>query len=342
MSTTVQSAFKTPEDRVKDVLQHAANQHNDVDHITLAVSGGTDSIVAADVMARYGPQYGLEPDSVTHIQTGIGTPQTTLTARLIAKKHGLEFIEQGYRNPQDSIAARILENGWPGAYGGSPWGGGHGLEWANRKDKPMNAVYVGIDGQQIWVSGVRALESSNRQGNVPDTGVERDKPRRVWVSPIVGWSSREKLAYLKEHKLPVSEAYEIVGYSAECMACAYDETGLLTRMYLLCPELEWCVCTLAVWVYQRVARGDVDLAPKRLCWGWEPQDNVATDDPGQQTLGGVSQAMVGCDEDSCSTRDAAEWVDEVPSEQFIRYADVQTWWEDDIDTVVMDYLERCP
>lgn len=314
-------------ERSREVLQRFLNQYdlNEIDHATLTVSGGTDSTVAADVFCLLAEEHGLSPDSVTHINTGTGIPQSKLTAKLIAEIHDLEFIEQGYRNPQDSIAARILDNGWPGGYGGSPQTGGHGLEWANRKAKPMDEVYVSIDGFQLWISGARKLESKKRSGNVPDSGVEHDKPRRAWVSIIGGWTSEEKQRYIKDRGLPVSEAYLFLGFSGECTACAYDEMGLLTNIDLLCPELGYALRSLAVWLYQRVRSGDVDLAPKRLCWGWDVDEQQP--DGKQDTFDvPTSQAMVGCDEESCSTREMPTWITDLPDEQLVTRTDVERYW----------------
>lgn len=327
-----QTAFNTPVERSEEVIERASNNH-DADHVTLAVSGGTDSVVAADVMCRVGPKYGLSPDSVTHINTGAAIPQSRLCAKIVAEMHDLEFKEQGYRNEQDSIAYRILGEGWPGGYAGSPWTGGHGLEWANRKDKPMNEVYVNIDGQQIWVSGARKLESKKRQGNVPDSGVESDKPRRTWLSPIMGCTSAEKKEYIKDRHLPVSEAYMILGFSGECVACSFDEVGLLDNIRLLCPELAYCIEQLTVWLYMRVKRGDVDLDPKRLCWGWDV--NEEPEDDGQVTFDvPTSQNMVGCDEDSCQTREHPSWVMDLPDSQIVDRNDVVTDWDGEFGKVL--------
>jgi len=316
-----QTSFTNPVDRTKEVLKRASNQY-DPDTIIIAVSGGTDSVVAADVMARYGPEYGLEPDAIAHINTGAAVPQSRLTAKIVAEMHGLEFIEQGYRKESDALAVRVLNNGWPGAYGGSPATGGHGLEWANRKDKPMNAVYMMFDGMEMWVSGTRKLESKKRMGNVPDSGIHSDKPRRVWVSPIVGWTSAEKKEYIKKHNLPVSEAYLVLGFSGECVACSFDERSLLSRIDILSPELGYAIRTLAVWLYLRYKRGDVDIAPKRLCWGWEPDEELKIE-PEVET---EAQSFVGCDEDSCKTQNAASWVREVPDEQIVTHQDVLDEW----------------
>lgn len=328
----MQTSFNSPIERSREVLERASNQLQP-DHVTIAVSGGTDSVVAADVMSRMGPEYGLEPDSITHIDTGAGIPQTKLVAKLIADMHNLEFIEQGYRKQKASLAWRILENGWPGAYGGSPMTGGHGLEWANRKDKPMNKVYVEIEGQQLWVSGARKLESKKRQGNVPDSGIYSDKPRRTWLSIIGGWTSAEKQKYIKERGLPVSETYLALGFSGECTACSFDERGLLTNINLLSPELGHALRTLAVWLYMRVKRGDVKLAPKRLCWGWEPGEEVDLEVQSQLSEESPAQSMVGCDDESCGTVERPGWVRKLPDTQIVTRQDVKQYWESGIGVI---------
>lgn len=348
MATSYQGSFTGPIERSKEVLERCANQY-DFDHITIAVSGGTDSVVAADVFARYGPEYDLEPDSITHINTGAAIPQSRLTAKIMADMHGLDFTEQGYRNQRNALGPRVLRNGWPASYGGHPSELGHGREWANRKDKPMQAVYVDIDGFQLWVSGARKLESKKRQGSVPDSGVDRDKPRRVWVSVIGGWTTQEKREYIKNKGLPVSEAYIALGYSGECTACAFDNAGLLTDIDLLCPELGHAIRTLALWLYQRVRRGDVELEAKRLCWGWEPDGKIGPEDVEQDVVQEkitmprkedaaddetparieipTAKSMVGCDEDSCSTREKPTWVLDLPSKQIVDRHDVESHWQ---------------
>lgn len=326
--TSKQTSFSSPIDRTREVLSRAKQQGLDEHTLNLAVSGGTDSIVAADIMCRLGPEYGFEPDTVVHVDTGASVPQSRLSARVIAEKWDLNWMKQGYRNPQDSLAARILDNGWPGGYAGSPWTGGHGLEWANRKDKPMNAAYMEFDGQQTWVSGVRKLESKRRSGNVADGAIDRDKPRRTWLSPIVGWTDADKREYILEHGLPVSQAYLVLGFSAECVACSFDDQGLLTDLDLLSPELSHALRTLAVWLYMRVRRGDVELDSKRLCWGWDP------DGEEQQTDESPTQELIGCNAGSCSTRNCPKWIRDLPPEQIIDRQDVSAAWNGNVDSVM--------
>jgi len=320
-SDTEQQSFTTPEQRSREVLRRVADIY-DPDEIVLAVSGGTDSVVAADVMAQLGPEFGLNPTKVAHINTGTAIPQTELAARIVADMHGLEFIKQGYRNQRNSVAWRVLEQGWPGGYGGHPTQLGHGREWANRKNKPMDGVYADIDGFQMWVSGARKLESGKRQGNVPDSGFEEDKPRRVWVQVIGGWTESEKQRYIRKRGLPVSESYLLLGFSGECTACSFDNRGLLTGIDLLCPELAYTIRTVALWLYQRAKRGDVDIEPKQLCWGWEPNKpmQIETDES-------TAQEMVGCDPESCGSDMDDDWITDLPANQLVTRDDVLAWWE---------------
>lgn len=321
---SVQTAFTDPEGRTREVLERARRQDLHTNTLLLAVSGGTDSVVAADLMCRLGPEYGFEPDAIAHINTGASVPQSKLVAKVLAEMHGLEYVEHGYRNQRDSLAHRVLANGWPGGYAGSPATGGHGLEWANRKSKPMDAVYMQFDGQQTWVSGVRKLESKRRSGNVADGAIESDKPRRTWLSPIVGWTDQDKREYIEEHNLPVSQAYLVLGFSAECVACSFDDMGLLTDLDLLAQELSHALRTLALWTYMRARRGDIEIDPKRLAWGWEPDgDGMAADEDTPQT-----QELVGCSAGSCSTRNAPEWIQNLDESQIVDREDVTTVWED--------------
>jgi len=325
MSKTVQTSFNSAEDRVREVFERAKRQGLNNRQLICACSGGLDSAIAADITARIGPEYGFEVDAIVHINTGAGVPQSKLVAKKIADKHDIDFIEQGYRNKSDALAIRVLNNGWPAGFVGSPATGGHGLEWANRKDKPMNAVYMMFDGKQVWISGVRKLESKRRSGNVADGAIESDKPRRTWVSPIVGWTDTEKREYVLEHDIPVSEAYLILGFSAECVACSFDDKSLLTDLDLLCPELSHAIRTVAVWLYMRVRRGDVDIAPKRLCWGWEPDGEPAT-----ETEENTTQELVGCNAGSCKAKNAPEWVRDLDPEQVVTRNDVVEHWNQQV------------
>jgi len=318
----IQQSFISPEEKAREMIELCARQYADRDpFVNLAVSGGTDSTVAADVWARLAPEHGLDPDAITFINTGAYIPQSRLTAMVLADMHDLEFIEQGYRKRRDSLAHRVLGNGWCGGYGGSPATGGHGLEWANRKDKPMQEIYVTIDGFQVWVSGARKAESRKRMSNIPDSGLGEDRPRRVWAAVIGGWTDHEKRQYIRERGLPVSEAYVFLGYSGECTACAFDDAGVLDGIDLLSPELGHALRTLTVWLYMRARRGGVDIDPKQLCWGWDPDG-----EPDGPKVPDDAQRWVGCDPETCADREAPSWVRDLLADQLVTRSDVERYW----------------
>ena len=340
MSATTQTKFVDPIDSSKQIIKQASELHEDIDTVVLSISGATDSLIAADLAVRFFPDYGDYEFVVMHANTGTAVPQSKLTAKVFADIHDLEFIEAGPRNPQDYLAVRVLNNGWGGGYVGSPATGGHGLEWANRKNKPMQAVYMQIDGMQFWVSGTRVTESDRRSVNLGSRAVDKDNqsPRRIWVSPIYSWDTADKIAYIKERGLPVSEAYEILGYSGECTACSFDDRGVLNDIEILSPELAYCIKTLAVWVGMRAVRGDIDIDPKQLCWGWDPEDGEDETNGGQELLTPeleetTAQEMVGCAGGNCSTRQAKPWMSEIAQDQIITREDTYTAWNESVTNV---------
>ena len=359
MSKTVQKKWVDPLESAERIFLKAIRQNPDVNKYVLGVSGGTDSVVAAQLSVEFANMYGVDLDKfvVMHANTGTAIPQSKLVAKVFAEMHGLDYVEAGPRNPQDYLAVRVLDNGWAGQYGGSPATGGHGLEWANRKNKPMQAVYMMFEGKQLWFSGTRVTESKKRSVNLGSRAIDKDdqSPRRTWVSLIYSWDSSDKVEFIKDRRLPVSEAYEILGYSGECTACAYDDKGLLNDIGLLSPELAYCLKTLAVWVGLRAVRGDIDIDPKQLCWGWDPETDGDEDtDKTQKELvplaegdvlngGGnkigeyeipdsvnetTAQQMVGCAGGGCSTRQSPPWVSDLPREQIVTREDTFIAWND--------------
>jgi len=340
-----QSSFAGPMERTEEVLERAARLHGDADHIVLATSGGTDSLVAADVVARKGPDYGLDADVVFHANTGTGVPQTLLAAQVFAALHGLAYIEGTPYREQDKVAPQVLENGWPGAYPGSFSSGGHAVMWATRKDRPMDGLYSNLPGKQIWISGGRLAESDRRSSTVANSAIDRKerRNRRVWVQPIHSWSDEEKRDYLLESNIPVSEAYLVMGHSGECNACSFDDAGLLDDLDLLAPEMARALRYLAAMVYAKVRSGELDIPPKKLRWGWEPDTYDEDDvDDGQTTLfdsdsdaeRAESMEIVGCSSTGCSDRNIPDWIRDLDADRVVDRADVLDAWDGNAGDVV--------
>lgn len=210
----------------------------------------------------------------------------------------------------------------------------------------MDGLYSNLPGKQIWISGGRLAESDRRSSTVADSAIDRKerRNRRVWVQPIHSWSDAEKKEYLLESNIPVSEAYLVMGHSGECNACSFDDAGLLDDLDLLAPELAQALRYLAVWLYQRVRRGDVDIPAKKLRWGWEPDtydDDV--DDEDQTTLldrddsdaeRAESMEIVGCSSTGCSDRNIPDWIRDLDEDRVVDRADVLDAWNGNAGDVV--------
>ena len=76
-----------------------------------------------------------------------------------------------------------------------------------RKVEPMQRALDGL-GATAWISGIRADQTAHR-GGLPRVGVQNGRAK---VSPILGWTSRDVHAYLKEHDLPYHPLFD-AGYA---------------------------------------------------------------------------------------------------------------------------------
>jgi 3'-phosphoadenosine 5'-phosphosulfate sulfotransferase (PAPS reductase)/FAD synthetase len=316
-SKTVQSTFKPPEEKAREVLERAAR--HDHDHVLLAVSGGTDSVLAAHLAATLGPEYGIEPSAVVHANTGAGIPQTRLVAQLLAWRYEIPFFEGNNR----TLADRVFKHGWP-----AHTSEGHFFERVERKSDVFDAVVSGLSGTQLWVSGARSSESKKRSMNVPDSGIEVStrSSKQVWVSPISGFTSGEKVELFLREQLPVSEAYLFLGMSGECVACAYDDAGILAELELLAPNLAYVIrqITALLPVLHSLEATATEISAKQLCWGWDPDDSEELPDREQLSLEGDEPASdpIGCSSTSCGDRDVPAWIRELSEERIIDYSDV--------------------
>jgi 3'-phosphoadenosine 5'-phosphosulfate sulfotransferase (PAPS reductase)/FAD synthetase len=319
MATTRQTSFATPDEKARDILRRAAGV--DADTTAIAVSGGTDSIYAAWLAATIGPEVGVEPDVVVHANTGAAIPQTRLVAKVIAEIVDARFVDAN----NGTLGPRVLSRGWPA---GTIQG--HYFEFIERKSDVFDELYHELEGEQLWISGARATESKRRSGNVPDSGLESDSRRAklTWCSPAAGATSSEKWDAIVDERLPVSESYLLLGMSGECVACSFDDAGLLTDLDILAPNLSWALRCLTAWLALRAKRGDVDITPKQLCWGWDPETND-TQTTDQQTIDGeqTEQDWVGCGGSSCGERDIPDRVRDLEPSQIVDRSDVLEHWE---------------
>lgn len=283
----------------------AMASQREYDQVFGMTSGGQDSLTAVDIVHRWGEEYGIEIDAVVHVNTGAGLPTTRETVMEFCAERGLRYIEGINLTDGEAIAHRAHEHGMPSNSRGGPGSAGHMMEFINRKERVFDAVYAGFPGDHLWISGAWANESDPRSVHMSDAPVDfgetgERKPRLSWLSPCHGWVARHFETYREAYAIPETIAYDVVGFSGDCTACAFDDPRVVNEIEILSPELAYSLRSLVVWLFQRWRHGEVDWPLHRCVWGWDPSvegddtpDVPAGEHPDQRTF-----EMAGCA--SCS------------------------------------------
>lgn len=292
---TEQSSFVSTEEKINSVLELLA-QH-EFDHVFGLASGGTDSLLAIDAYNRYHERHDLPAiDAVVHTNTGTTLPQTQETVYEFCADQGLPFMEVRNQDPKWMLAPRMLEHGWCTERT-------HPTEFIYRKKYTWDRVYSSFPGRILFISGGRVAESDRRAANLGDSAVDIGEtgdrmPRLSWVAPAHGVLDSEKEVYIEEYGIPETIAYDWVGYSGDCIACAFDNPQVLNEVRVLCPELAYALESLVVWVHQRIKRGEIDQPVERSVWGTAgiEEDARDTHDPNQRGLdfGGCGSCSKSC------------------------------------------------
>jgi phosphoadenosine phosphosulfate reductase len=83
-----------------------------------------------------------------------------------------------------------------------------------RKVEPLNRA---LEGMQVWVTGIRAEQSLNRQSM---ERVEWDKAHNIFkFHPLLNWSLQEVKDYIKKHNIPYNILHDKGFVSIGCSPC---------------------------------------------------------------------------------------------------------------------------
>jgi len=299
------SSFPDAATKIRGAFDIAAER--EYHRVFACVSGGTESLAAADAALRFGDEYGIEVDGILHINTGAGCETTHQTVQEFCRDRDVPYIEVLNQKEGEMLAHRVLENGFPSSSSGQAGSkGGHHMEYANRKERLFERAYgrgfrePRSDDEILYISGARILESDKRAETVPTDAVAfgetgEKHPMLTWCSPIAGLTDAEIESYIDEHDIPETEAYDFVGHSGDCLGCSFDTPGIIRELSILEPYLAHALVTLSVWVYQRRKRGEIDIPLKACVWGWDNNETETSADGKQCRM----KEWVGCDEDGC-------------------------------------------
>ena len=84
-----------------------------------------------------------------------------------------------------------------------------------RKVEPLKRA---LDGQKVWITGLRAEQSTNRHGMKL---VEWDEGNQILkFNPLLHWTMDELLTYIKENKIPYNPLHDKGFVSIGCAPCA--------------------------------------------------------------------------------------------------------------------------
>lgn len=187
-----------------------------------------------------------------HINTGIGVEETREFVRETGKAQGWPLKEH---HPPVSYDDIVMEHGFPGP-------GSHFYMYVRLKGRCLDQLIREHKKKRfdriMLVTGVRLDESDRRMGRVE--AVVRNRAK-VWVVPILNWTTEDKNDYIDKHGLKRNAVVEKLCMSGECPCGAYARPGEMV-------EIEEAFPLTAARIRALEAR--VANAGKHAKWGTRP------------------------------------------------------------------------
>lgn len=195
----------------------AANPRSESGHYAL-FSGGHDSLVCTDKAMTAG-----YTDTVLHIDTGIGIPETREYVERVCEEQGWPLVVVSSDFEYEEI---VREHGFPGP-------GVHIIMYSKLKERALRKVARWHDEKPHFYTGVRRAESDRRFRNL-DEKVKEDS-QWVWHAPILYHTQEDVDQWIDTAGLPRSPVKETFHHSGECLCGAFgnrtEELVLLEAHY---------------------------------------------------------------------------------------------------------------
>ena len=228
-----------------DVLTEAVSEHQPTALFAM-FSGGHDSLVTTHITARH-PAF----TAVVHLNTGIGIEETREFVRATCAEQGWPLLEKTPpRMTYEDICQRF------GMMGGPK---GHEVMYHRLKGESLNILVAETKTHRhdriVLSTGVRSAESARRMRLHKDA-IRRDGVK-VWVNPILKWTSQEVNAYIEDHGLRRNEVVDKLHRSGECLCGSFARPGELDEIAFWYPE-----------VADRIRRMEKQCFDAGLPWNW--------------------------------------------------------------------------
>lgn len=247
------------------ILDEAVALHRPT-HVFGLFSGGHDSLTACHVASQH-PLF----SGVAHINTGIGVEATRTYARDTAALLGWNFKEY---HPPVSYDDIVLEHGFPGP-------GGHFYMYVRLKERCLDQLIrehkKARKDRIVLVTGVRLDESDRRMGHIE--AIVRNRAR-VWVAPILNWSTENKNEYIDAKGLPRNPVVDRLCMSGECLCGAFARPGEMIEIEAHYPEVAARIRALEARARQAGVHAKWGMRPSKpappdaqlhmeMCWSCE-------------------------------------------------------------------------
>lgn len=199
-------------------------------HVIGTVSGGRDS--AAEV--EFARELGIKIDLLLHCRTGTGIQQTTDHVVDYYGNLGPDFVMADAGTAYEEY---VMRKGFFGV-GRSA----HNYSYRVLKATPMRkAISREIrqgkrDIRILLLNGARALESDNRQKNLPEARRDPASPGNIWCNIIHDWTTEDRDRYLRLRETPINPVAVQLCRSGECMCGTMQNRQMRSEAAVIYPE----------------------------------------------------------------------------------------------------------
>lgn len=224
-----------------EVLRAAVAQHP---RYVLAYSGGTDSTVLLDLVARFAT---VPPVALIHVRTGLEPDETLVHVTATADRYHLPLVvARPAERPEDLWRRRGL---YPiaGKSSGRTWTSSH-AGYGFKADCSSCCQASKIDpgrkatreaGATLQLVGLRGnADSASRGLHAERRGALYEVDGLAIAAPLTGWTDLRVASYVRRHRLALTPV-TLAGGEAGCLPCAGGAqftTSSLRRARLYSPE----------------------------------------------------------------------------------------------------------
>lgn len=203
------------------ILDEAVALHQPT-HIFGLFSGGHDSLTSTHIASQH-PLF----RGAVHINTGIGVEETREFVRDTCRDRQWPLKEY---HPPVSYDDIVTQYGFPGP-------GSHFYMYVRLKERCLEQLVREHKTKRkdriALVTGVRLDESDRRMGHVE--AIVRNRAK-VWVAPVLNWSTDDKDNYIELHGLPRNPVVGALCMSGECLCGAFASPGEIIEIEEAFPK----------------------------------------------------------------------------------------------------------